>query len=162
MVFSDVGIFCIRCVALIYDIISLPIYLIVQNPWKTLRQSKMIRAKQESKEDPKSAWVFIETKKPSCRASFLLDFKSVDEAIKQCINFHGRDKTCFAYRKVLNEELVKGDDGKMIKKYALSDYHWITYGDLDIRIDNIARGLLVNGVKPRDVVLIFAETRIEW
>jgi long-subunit acyl-CoA synthetase (AMP-forming) len=61
---------------------------------------------------------------------------------------------------IYKEEEEKQPNGKVHKKWTLSDYQWLTIGEVDERIGDIAKGLLVNGVKPKDTVLIFAETRI--
>ena len=58
------------------------------------------------------------------------------------------------------DELQK--DGKVFRKLILGDYQWLTYNQVNERVESIARGLLRNGVKPNDTVMIFAETKMEW
>jgi long-chain acyl-CoA synthetase len=60
----------------------------------------------------------------------------------------------------LAEEEEKQPNGKTLKKWKLSEYQWLTIGEVDDKIGLIARGLLSYGVKPKDNVLIFAETRL--
>lgn len=53
-------------------------------------------------------------------------------------------------------------DGKSFKKLILGDYKWITYREMDQKLDLIGKGLMSLGVRPRQNVVIFAETRMEW
>ncbi len=57
---------------------------------------------------------------------------------------------------------VRRIDGKSLKKYHLSDYKWLTYGQIDTITRNIAKGLMANGVNYGDKVLLLSETRVEW
>ncbi len=75
---------------------------------------------------------------------------------------NGRDKHCLGFREISAEVEEKQPNGKVLKKWALSDYQWLTMGEVDDRIGDIARGLLLNGVQPKDTVLIFCETCIVW
>ncbi|KAH7961821.1 hypothetical protein HPB52_012330 [Rhipicephalus sanguineus] len=45
---------------------------------------------------------------------------------------------------------------------VLGDYKWMSYNEADEKIDLIGRGLMALGVRPRQNVVILAETRIEW
>ena len=55
-------------------------------------------------------------------------------------------------------------NGKLFKKVVKGSvqYQWFSYNQVDVRVEHVAKGLLVNGVHPQDKVNIFAETRIEW
>lgn len=44
----------------------------------------------------------------------------------------------------------------------LGDYEWQTYKEVNIRIDNVGRGLLKLNQQPKFRILIFAETRADW
>lgn len=154
---SLVIVWTLRSLLIIYDIITFPIYLIVQRPWNRLAKIQAVRAQQSDPTDPSSPWVRLAT----ARKHFLHDCKTVDEAIKKSIEYNGRDNQCLAYRPILAEEVATINE-KPITKYVLSDYKWITYGQFDERVDNIAKGLLMNGVKSGEKVMIFADTCVEW
>ena len=49
----------------------------------------------------------------------------------------------------------------MFRKVIMSQYQWFSYNQVDERVENIAKGLLVNGIDPQDNVIIFAETKLE-
>ena len=63
---------------------------------------------------------------------------------------------------MISEEEELQPNGKIFRKVVLGHYQWFSYNQIDERIENIAKGLLVNGVNPEDNVIIFAETRLEW
>lgn len=154
---SLVIVWTLKSLLIIYDIITLPIYAILQRPWNRLSRIRAVRARQANPSDPSSPWVRLATAKKH----FLHDCKTVDEAIKKSIEHNGRDKPCMAYRPVLKEEVVTVNE-KPITKYVMSDYKWITYGEFDARVDNIAKGLLMSGIRSGDQVMIFADTCVEW
>ena len=156
-ILSLVIVWAIRSLLIIYDTITLPIYLILQRPWNRLSKIRAVRAQQLDPSDPSSPWVRLATG----RKHWLHDCKTVDEAIKKSIEYNGRDIKCMAYRPILAEEVVTSNE-KPITKYVLSDYKWITYGQFDEKVDNIAKGLLMNGIKSGAKVMIFADTCIEW
>lgn len=57
------------------------------------------------------------------------------------------NQDCLGYRKVLAETQVNCD-GKMTKKAQLADeYTWLSYADIDRKVDAIARGLTTQGIK---------------
>ena len=53
-------------------------------------------------------------------------------------------------------------DGRKLKRYHLSDYKWLTYGQVQKISALIAKGLMASGIEEGDRIMIFAETRIEW
>ena len=53
-------------------------------------------------------------------------------------------------------------NGRMFKKFALGDYRWITYDELDSTADYFGRGLRNLGLEPREKICVFADTRAEW
>lgn len=73
------------------------------------------------------------------------------------------------YRQVLSEVdsldehgNLKRIDGRQLKQYRLSDYQWLTYGQVDSVTNNLAQGLMSMGITDSDKVLILSETRVEW
>ncbi|XP_054156382.1 long-chain-fatty-acid--CoA ligase 4-like [Oppia nitens] len=93
---------------------------------------------------------------------YLHDCRTIPEAQQRSLTMNSPDEPCLGYRRILAEELVKQRDGKVMKKWRLSDYQWLSRREVDYRIAAISRGLLLNSVKPKDVVLIVCDTRLEW
>jgi long-chain acyl-CoA synthetase len=116
-----------------------------------------VKARQMVPNNPYSAWTSVS--KPD--TSFINDCKTVSELFtKACLVY--KDKNCFGYRPVLGEEDETQADGKVFRKLILGDYIWYSFNEINQRIDHIAKGLLKNGIRDHDNVLIFAETRLEW
>ena len=147
----------IKYLILLYTYITYPIYYAIQKPWISLRRIHRERARLEDPNDRYSPWVRTRAEEPEYH--YINDCRTVPELLKMSIEVNGSDERCFGYRQILNEEVVESD-GTAIKKWDLSDYQWLTYGEVDQRITNISRGLLMNDIKPKDTVLIFCETRL--
>ena len=62
-------------------------------------------------------------------------------------------------RKVFGEEDEKQSNGKVFKKLSLGDYVWMNYKEADKVVTKFGSGLASLGLKPRDTVSIYAETR---
>ena len=155
--FHSIIILFVKTTVFAFDLITLPIYVFIQRPWIRWKKAKAIRAKQLDSSDPYSPWISLK----NTNKSFIDDCLTVDEVITKTIEFYGNDKQCLGYRDIINEEILYSG-GKPITKYVLSDYKWITIGELDKRIENIGKGLLMNGVKSGQNVMIFADTSIDW
>ena len=147
----------IKFFVFVYDVITYPLYLIVQKPWKVMEKSSKIFAKQKKPDDLYSPWIC--TKKPD--VEYWDSCKTVPELFKRIVHEFG-DKKCCGQRKLISEEEELQSNGKLLKKVVLGEYQWLSYNQVDVRVEHVAKGLLVNGVHPQDKVIIFAETRIEW
>jgi len=169
----------IRAVISIYDIISYPIYFLIDKPWRVKEEIERPRSKVRN-----GTWV-AETSK----AAKLLACSTMAEAIEITVK-EKQHKQCLGYRKVLGIETShtngfifecngKTQDNKnnnnhkkhsngvipkktMPKKILDNKYTWLTYGDVNDRILNLMHGLSYHGVKYLDKVVLILETRMEW
>ncbi|CAG2169554.1 unnamed protein product [Oppiella nova] len=148
----------IRFFVLLYTYLTLPVYYAIQKPWRVVAGARRIRALQEDPQDPYSSWARV----GQLPDHYLDECRTLPEAQRRSLKENGPESPCLGYRRISGEEDDRQPDGKVIKKWELSDYQWLTAGEADTRISDIARGLLMNGVKPKDTVLIFSETRLEW
>jgi len=151
-------VFVIRCLMIVYDVITFPVYYLLQQPWKVRQRTNRVRAQREDPEDLHSPYVRVGQKiyHPVTKC------KTIPQAQRQSLIMNNRDQPCLGFRQILAEEQEKAPNGKLLRKWKLSDYQWLTISEVDQLIGDIARGLLINGVKPKDNVLMFAETRLEW
>lgn len=140
-----------------YDLVTLPVYFILQRPWDYWRRKTMIFAKAAIDKDPTSPFVRV----TSSGAESLDGIQTMDELTRKAVHKFG-DRPCFGTREVLGESEEKQKDGKIFKKLVLGDYQWLTYTEVDKKIDLIGKGLMSHGVRPRQNVVILAETRLEW
>lgn len=73
------------------------------------------------------------------------------------------DKNCLGTREIIGEtEMLDPATGKMMKKYELGDYKWLSYKETEEVARNLASGYASLGIEPKGKVAIFAETRREW
>lgn len=149
----------IKSLVCAYDVITLPAYLLLQQPWKARRLSDRPRAKKLKPNDPHSPWVSndVEPVDPH----FIQDCKTLPEILYKAVQTYG-GKECMGYRECAGVEDELQPDGKRFKKLILGDYKYFTYEQVQERIDYIREGLLAAGVKQGSLVVIFSETRMEW
>jgi len=72
------------------------------------------------------------------------------------------DKKCLGTRSVLGELEEEQDNGKVFTKLHLGEYSWMSYTDVAIQADCLGKGLREMGVKPRDKVVLYANTCSQW
>lgn len=158
---SSVGIkmflFVLKALVTAYDIVTLPVYFLIQKPWVCWRQKRQCFAKPAIEGDPSSPYSRMSV--PELRS--LKDVKTLDEATRRAIRLYDQ-RPSLGVRPVLGRTEVKQATGNVVKKLVLGDYEWSTFEEVDRRIDVIARGLLSIGAKPGHFLAMFAETRAEW
>lgn len=154
---TQIKLLVVRLFLILYDIVTLPIYFLIQQPWIKWKASKTIWAKLIRENDPYSPCVRIAR---SC-INPIEGVNTMDELFRLSVVRHGT-KRCLGVREVLAEADEYYKTGKIFKKYRLGDYHWYSYAEVDQRLEILSKGLLALGLQPRQKVIIFAETRIEW
>lgn len=68
------------------------------------------------------------------------------------------DRNAFGYRKIFKKENVLGKAYTM--KLLANEYTWITHRDMKVRIKQLIKGLTGIGIRPKDKVSVFMETRL--
>lgn len=86
---------------------------------------------------------------------------TLDKLFEFAIDKFG-DKQCLGTREIIDEEDELQPNGRVFKKYVLGQYQWKSYNDIKEIAANLSKGLLKLGLKPKDTIAIFAETREEW
>ena len=89
------------------------------------------------------------------------EINTMERLFKFSSRKHG-DKKCLGTRKVLGEMEETQASGKVFTKLQLGEYKWQTYSQVSARADCLGRGLREVGVKPRDNVVIYANTSADW
>lgn len=146
----------IRILLFLYDLITLPIFLILHMPWRKWNIRKQKWGYITNPNDPRSPYKSMDKQNME-----IVNFNTIDGLFRKAVESHG-NKKMFGTRQVLAVEKTQTDDGKIYKKFTLGDYKWITLNDADRRVTDIAQGLRSIGLNPGDKVVILAETRLEW
>lgn len=150
----------LKCLVIAWDIVTLPIYFVIQNPITTYKRANRIRARRENENIPDSPFVRVGE-----QINFdenLLACDTMDSWFRYVVSKYG-SQPCFGTRERFAEIEEKQNSGKIAKKFVLDhEYKFKSYIKVEEMIDSIMRGFLSCGIKPRDLVPIFAETREEW
>uniref|UniRef100_A0A8C3JEY6 long-chain-fatty-acid--CoA ligase n=1 Tax=Calidris pygmaea TaxID=425635 RepID=A0A8C3JEY6_9CHAR len=71
-------------------------------------------------------------------------------------------KDCLGTREILSEENEMQPNGKVFKKLILGAYRWLSYEEVNEKVNRLGSGLTALGLTPKSTVVIFCETRAEW
>ena len=146
---------------IIYDVVTIPIYFIVQMPWRKWRMMWTVRSSPKPSGEP-GTLDWTHDWDPPYPPSIYRNCETFADLFDVSIQKHSSQQ-CLGTRKVLDMVEGKSPDGKILKKKILDDhYDWITYAELDQKIDLIILGLTKTGVRPQDKVVLILETRMEW
>jgi len=87
--------------------------------------------------------------------------RTVDEVFALTVKKNS-NRRCLGTRELLSEEDIKQPDGKVHKKAVYGKYQWQTFTEVYERIKKVADGLALIGMKPKQKIAIFLETKAEW
>ena len=156
---SYILVFIIEILLKLWDIITFPIYLFfqhspdVERTWAKIVEHKdteiTIRAvpmTNKTKEDMKA-----------CKE----EINTMDKLFNYSCGKYS-SKGCLGTREVVRETEERQVDGKEFIKLQLGDYSWLTYTDLNIKAEEVGRGLRELGVEPLDNIVLYANTCADW
>lgn len=86
---------------------------------------------------------------------------TLDKLFDYAVSKFGK-KDSLGTREILSEENEMQPNGKVFKKLILGNYKWINYLEVNRRVNNFGSGLTALGLKPKNTIAIFCETRAEW
>ncbi|EEB18314.1 Long-chain-fatty-acid--CoA ligase, putative [Pediculus humanus corporis] len=151
----------IKVLAFVYDIITYPVYLLVNRPWDKKSLSNKVRAKPISVEEKSITYRNVNGPQ---KMHQLLIREGVDtmEKMFRFVSVRYNKKNCLGTRKILAEEDEVQPNGRIFKKYVMGNYVWQSFQEVDKMSKLFGRGLYSLGQLPRQPVVVFAETRAEW
>ena len=71
-------------------------------------------------------------------------------------------RNCLGTREVLRSENEIQANGRVFNKVILGNYNWLTFDEVIRKSEMFGCGLMALGQKPRENVVIFADTKAEW
>lgn len=129
------------------------------------------RYKQLPKASEKRPFSMLKEKTPGYATYVSEHYKNVPDISSEtnlyyeftkAVKIH-QSKQTMGLRRIINIEDQEQPNGKVFKKYNLDDdYRWLTYQEMQAKVDGLANGMLQIGIKSNDYVILFAETRREW
>nr|XP_033321296.1 long-chain-fatty-acid--CoA ligase 4 isoform X1 [Megalopta genalis] len=151
----------IKALSYVYDLLTFPVYLILQRPWEKRKASRRIKARPVAKDEHSITFRSVD---PPKRMHVALEREKIDTLEKMLswvAKLHS-DKKCFGTRQILAEEDEVQPNGRIFKKYKMGEYKWKSYTEVDRLTNSFSRGLKDLGLTTRKNVVLFAETRAEW
>ena len=157
----------VHIIVFAYTYLTLPIYYFLQKPWEVVEEASEPRAKPVNPDDPHSPWKSIF----KYDYPYVLDkVETLDEMVNHISEYFSLKNRALGSRRVLREHVVLGPDGKTplridgraVKKRELSDYEWVSYEEMIVRKNNLARGLHLEGINRHDKLVILCETCAEY
>ncbi|KAK0181964.1 hypothetical protein PV327_000141 [Microctonus hyperodae] len=151
----------IKALSYVYDILTFPVYLILQRPWEKRKLSRRVKAKPVAKDDR-----LITYRNVDSPGSFHIKLErnkidTLEKVLLFAAEIHG-DKRCLGTRQILAEENELQPNGRVFKKYKMGDYKWKSYTEVERLAASFSRGLKEFGLTKQKNIAIFAETRAEW
>ncbi|XP_067007397.2 fatty acid CoA ligase Acsl3 isoform X2 [Anabrus simplex] len=151
----------IKAIAFVCDIITYPVYLIIQRPWQKKKLARRAKAQPVALED-KSITYRSEDSPGEMHLTLLREGVDTLEKMLLFVAKHHGNKRCLGTRQILAEEDEVQPNGRVFKKYVMGEYKWKTFQEVERIAASFGRGLREIGQEPRKNIVIFAETRAEW
>lgn len=151
----------IKIFLLTYDVISYPIYYLIEKPLLIIERRNKIKAKQLDPNDITSPWIRTADSLPIQAQTGLAGnnhCQNVNQLFEETVKIYC-DKHCLGVRSVLEEKYKNGQ----LKKVVLAhQYKWITYKEAQVKVNNYSKGFKCCGIRKGDKVIMYADTCKEW
>ncbi|KAL1124303.1 hypothetical protein AAG570_002071 [Ranatra chinensis] len=151
----------IKAFVFVYDIITYPVYLILQRPWQKKQLSRRVKAKAISKDTHSITYRSVSGPAEIHSKMLAYGVDTLDKMLLYVLKMFS-NKRCLGTRQIIAEEDERQPNGRIFKKYVMGDYKWRTFKDVNEEAVRFGRGLRVLGHLPKQNIVIFAETRAEW
>nr|CAD7255978.1 unnamed protein product [Timema shepardi] len=151
----------LKALAFVYDVLTYPVYLILQRPW--VKKSLSAREKARVIHSDDDSITYRTNLEPGPLHVTLV--RSGIDTMNKMFHFVAKlhsNKPCLGTRQILSDDDEKQPNGRIFKKYTLGDYTWKTFEEVEEEAASFGRGLRILGQEPGMNMVIFAETRAEW
>jgi len=144
-----------------YTIVTWPIYWLIQQPWKVRGRQNQQRAVPLMQGDDFVMYRSL-AEVNDVHVRFIQDkIDTMEKVFRFAVRQHGQ-KSAVGTREILAEEDEVQPNGRVFKKFVLGEYQWRTFSQMDSEAENFGRGMRELGLRAKDNVVLFAETRAEW
>ncbi|TRY71515.1 hypothetical protein TCAL_00221 [Tigriopus californicus] len=158
---ATIGVGLIQTVVFMYDFLTYPLYYAVQAPWQRVRAGQRVRAHIAHRSEAEIHVRPVEKTCPSLEVFQRAGIRTMLECFEFAVASHSH-KRMVGTRKLIRETDEEQPNGKMFKKWEMGDYEWKSYVEVDQISSQFGKGLREMGLRPRDNIAIFAETKAEW
>ena len=114
----SVAIHAIKALSYVYDILTFPVYLILQRPWEKRKASRRIKAKPVAKSEHSITYRSID---PPRAIHILLESQKIDtmEKMLKFVAAEHSGKKCLGTRQILADEDELQPNGRVFKKVSI-------------------------------------------
>lgn len=151
----------IKALSYVYDLLTFPVYLILQRPWEKRKASRRIKARPIAKDGNSITYRSVDSA-GSMHVTLVREKIDTMEKMLLWVAKKHVDKRCLGTRQILAEEDEVQPNGRIFKKYKMGEYKWKSYVEVDRLATSFGRGLMDLGLTAHKNIVIFAETRAEW
>lgn len=151
----------IKALAFVCDILTYPVYLILQRPWEKKTLSRRVKAQPVSIEEKSITYRSLQDPREVHVQLLLEGVDTMAKMLHFVAKLHGH-KRCLGTREILAEEDEIQPNKRVFKKYVMGEYKWKTFVEVERLAASFGRGLRLLGQSSKANVVIFAETRAEW
>ena len=155
------GIILIKIIIYIYDVITFPIYFLLQTPWIKTKAMVRNRANLVKKDDTSVIYKPIERTNKRLENFRKDGIKTMNDCFNYSVKQHG-NKNLVGTRKILGKSEELQSNGKIFEKWEMGEYKWKTYIEVEEMSKNFGKGLRELGLHPMERICIFAETNADW
>ncbi|XP_031345978.1 long-chain-fatty-acid--CoA ligase 4 isoform X5 [Photinus pyralis] len=151
----------LQAIAFVCDILTFPVYVLFQRPWRNRSLSRRVKAIPVSS-DARSITYRSLSDPGECHIQMVREnIDTLAKVLEFCVKRYA-NKKCLGTRQIKAEEDEVQANGRVFKKYVMGDYMWKTYAEVDMLATNFGKGIRELGNQPKENIVIFAETRAEW
>ncbi|KRT78590.1 AMP-binding protein [Oryctes borbonicus] len=151
----------LKAIAFVCDILTFPIYVLLQRPWKVCELSRRIKATPINKDDRTIVYRSVDKASKTHIEMVRCNVTTMASMFEFVARKHA-NKKCLGTRRIQAEEDEIQPNGRVFKKYNMGEYMWKTYAEVNELATNFGKGIRELGNLPRENIVIFAETRAEW
>lgn len=151
----------IKAIAFVCDIITLPVYLVLQKPWEKRQEARRVKAKVINSDENSVTYRTSEPPREVHVKMLQANIDTLEKMFNHVARVHST-KRCLGTRQILSEEDEVQPNGRIFKKYNMGEYKWKNFIEAERMAASFGRGLRECGQQPRKNVVLFAETRAEW
>lgn len=151
----------IKIIAMVYDIITFPVYLVLQRPWKRRALAKRQKAKIIQQDATSITYRGVDPPGEMHVKMLQNNIDTLERMFEFVTKVHST-KRCIGTRKLISEEDEVQPNGRVFKKFNMGDYMWRNFIETEYAAACFGRGLRELGQQPKQNIVIFAETRAEW
>ncbi|CAK9808994.1 Fatty acid CoA ligase Acsl3 [Anthophora quadrimaculata] len=142
----------IKAISYVYDLLTFPVYLVLQRPWEKRKASRRIKARPIAKDEHKITYRSVDPPGPMHVLLERANIDTLEKMLSWVVNQHS-GKKCLGTREILAEEDEVQANGRIFKKYKMGEYKWKTYTDVDRLTTSFSRGdeAIAHGINETEV-----------